>query len=66
MEQPIKILHVDPDFKVTYLIYRTGSSIHSTVPVNEAIDLLKKVDFDLILDKPHNKAILKDQHSIEV
>jgi hypothetical protein len=40
MEQPIKILHVDPDFKVTYLIYRIGFSVHSTVPLNEAIDLL--------------------------
>jgi len=66
MEKPIKILHVDPDFKVTYFIYRKGSSIHSSVPFKKAIDLLKKVDFDLILSEPLNKAILNNQHSMEV
>ena len=66
MEKLIKILHVDPDFKVTYLIYRNGSSIHSTVPLKEAIDRLKKVDFDLILSEPHNKAILSNQYHREV
>lgn len=66
MIQPIKILHVDPKFKVTYLIYRPGSSIQSTVPLEEAIDLLKTVDFDLILSEPHNKAILKTQYPMEV
>jgi len=66
MEQPIKILHIDPDFKVTCFIYRTGSSIHSTVPLKKAINLIKTVDFDLILSEPHNKAILKNKHHIEV
>jgi hypothetical protein len=59
-------MHIDPDFKVTYLIYRNGSSIHSTVPLKEAIDLLKKWIFDLILSEPQNKAILNNQHSMEV
>ena len=66
MEHSIKILHVYPDFKVTYFIYRAGSSIHSTVPLKEAVDLLKTVDFDLILPEPHNKAILTNQYSMEV
>ena len=64
MEQPIKILHIDPDFKVTYFIYRPGSSIHSPVPLKKAINLLKTVDFDLILSEPHRKAILNNQHPI--
>ena len=59
MSEMIKILHVDPDFKVTYFIYGPGSSIRTPVPLETAIDLLKKVDFDLILSEPHNKAILK-------
>ena len=59
MSRLIKILHVDPDFKVTYFIYGPGSSIRTPVPLQTAIDLLKKVDFDLILSEPHNKAILK-------
>jgi hypothetical protein len=61
MSKMIKILHVDPDFKVTYFIYGPGSSIRTPIPLQTAIDLLKKVDFDLILSEPHNKAILKKE-----
>ena len=59
MSKTIKILHIDPDFKVTYLIYGPGSAIRTQVPLETAIDLLKRVEFDLILSEPHNKAILK-------
>jgi hypothetical protein len=66
MSRLIKILHIDPDFKITYFIYRQGSSIRTSVPLETAIALLKKEDFDLILSEPHNKAILKKQpHSVE-
>ena len=66
MSRLIKILHIDPDFKVTYFIYRPGSSIRTSVPLETAIALLKKEDFDLILSEPHNKAILKKQpHFVE-
>jgi hypothetical protein len=59
----IKILHIDPDYQITYLIYGPGSSIRTSVPLQTAIDLLKEVDFDLILSEPHNKAILKKEYS---
>jgi hypothetical protein len=62
MDQSVKILHIDPDFKVTYLIYQQGSSIRSSVPLETAIALLKSEDFDLILSEPHNKAILKKEN----
>jgi hypothetical protein len=58
MNPPIKILHIDPEYKVTYLIYRSGSSIHSPVNLQEAIDLLKTVYFDLVISEPHNRAML--------
>ncbi len=64
MSRPIKILHIDPDFEVTYLIYGPGSSIRTPVPLETAIALLKKVDFDLILSEPHNKAILKKEDPV--
>jgi hypothetical protein len=64
MSRLIKILHIDPDFKVTYFIYGPGSSIRTPVPLETAIALLKKVDFDLILSEPHNKAILKKKNPI--
>jgi hypothetical protein len=38
MNVPVKILHIDPDFKVTYFIFRSGASIHSSVPLQQAIE----------------------------
>ena len=64
MPRLIKILHIDPDFTVTYFIYGPGSSIRTPVSLQTAIELLKKVDFDLILSEPHNKAILKKENPV--
>jgi len=61
MSRLIKILHIDPDYQVTYLIYRHRSSDRTSVPLETALMLLKKEDFDLIVSEPHNKAILKKQ-----
>ena len=61
MSRLIKILHIDPDYRITYLIYRNQSSIRTSVPLQKAIELLKKEDFDLIISEPHNQAILKKE-----
>jgi hypothetical protein len=61
MSRLIKILHIDPDYQITYLIYRHRSSIRTSVPLETANKLLKKEDFDLIVSEPHNKAILKKE-----
>lgn len=61
MEVPIKILHIDSNFKVNYFIKRSGSIIRSPIPLEQAVKLLKDEEFDLILSEPHNKAILKPQ-----
>jgi hypothetical protein len=61
MSKPVKILHVDPDYKATYFINRPGSLIRSHISLNKAIQLLKTKKFDLILSEPHNKAILNPQ-----
>ena len=57
MDTSIKILHIDPDFKITYFIKHPGSVIRSLVPLKQAIKLLKTQKFDLILSEPHGKAI---------
>lgn len=62
MENQIKILHIDPDYKIVYFIIRQGASIHSTVTLEQALELLKNEEFDLILSEPHNKAIMKSQN----
>ena len=60
MNIPTKILHIDPDFKITYFFKHPGGLSHSLVSLNKAIQLLKTEEFDLILSEPHNKAILKE------
>lgn len=57
----IKILHIDPDYQITYFILRSPKSIRTSVPLQEAIELLKKEDFDLIVSEPHNRVIMKEQ-----
>lgn len=57
MNTPIKVLHIDSDFKVTYFIKNPGSMIRSLVPLKQAVKLLKTQKFDLILSEPHGKAI---------
>ena len=61
MKTPIKILHIDSDFKVTYFIKNAGTTIRSTISLEQAIQLLKTETFDLILSEPHHKAIMNPQ-----
>jgi hypothetical protein len=65
MKTPIKILHIDPDYKVIYFIIREGSFIQSLVPIEAAVTLLKKETFDLIISEPHNRALLNPQERPE-
>ncbi len=59
MSAPVKILYINPDFEVTYFVFHAGTSIRSSVPLRQAIDLLRTEEFDLILSEPHKKAVLK-------
>ena len=65
MNRPIRILHIDPNYKVTYFVYRPGASIHSQISLPQAVDLLNSETFDLILSEPHNKAIMDPHGSLE-
>ena len=58
MNTPIKILHIDHDYRVIYFIKYPGSIIRSPISLQQALDLLKTEEFDLILSEPHNKAIM--------
>ncbi len=57
MDNLKKILHIDPDFNVTYFLIRPGATIKSSISPQYAIQLLKKEKLDLILSEPHNIAI---------
>jgi hypothetical protein len=58
MEKQVKILHISPEYQVTYFIIIDNCTIKSMVPMQQAIDLLKKEQFDLILSEPQQLAIL--------
>jgi len=61
MKAPIKILHIDADYRVFYFIIRDKTLIKSTVALETALSLLKNEKFDLILSEPQNMAILTPQ-----
>ncbi len=61
MGKTIKIIHIDPDYRVTYFINHDGVLICSPLTLEQAISLLKTENLDLILSEPHQKAILNTQ-----
>ena len=65
MEEPIKIMHIDGDYRVVYILIRKGALIQSTVSLEAALTMLKNDQFDLILSEPQNMAILTPQHAIQ-
>ena len=65
MNRLIKILHIDPNWKVTYILNCRGAIIKTKVSLETALSLLSKQKFDLILTEPLNTAILTPQESIE-
>ena len=64
MEEPIKIMHIDDDYKVIYILIREGTLIKSTVSLEAALTMLRNDQFDLILSEPHHIAILTPQQAI--
>ena len=61
MSKPIKIMHIDPEYKVTCFISQPEGSVQKQISIQQAIDLLKKEKIDLILSEPHSRAILTPQ-----
>ncbi len=65
MSEQIKILHIDLEYGVTYFVKGPQLTIRTTVPLQSAIEILKKEDFDLIIFEPLHKAFLKEPlHSL--
>lgn len=66
MSRHLRILYIDPNYQITYFILRSPFSVRTSVPLQEAIELLEKEDFDLIISEPHNRVIVKEQdHSLK-
>jgi hypothetical protein len=61
MNNPIKILHIDGDYRVVYMVISDGKQVKSSLPLEIAVSMLKNEKFDLILSEPQNIAILTPQ-----
>ncbi len=61
LNSPITILHINQKYEVSYWIIRENTKIVSSIPLCQAIDLLKTTEFDLILSEPQNLAIITDK-----
>jgi len=59
MKKIVKILHIDRNWKITYLIIRKGILMKSYLSLESTLSMVKKDFFDLILSEPQNLAILK-------
>ncbi|MBI5584710.1 MAG: hypothetical protein HY892_12910 [Deltaproteobacteria bacterium] len=59
VKEIVKILHIDRDWKITYLIIRKGILMKSYLSLEATLSMVKKDLFDLILSEPQNLAILK-------
>jgi ABC-type antimicrobial peptide transport system ATPase subunit len=65
MKKLIKILHIDPNWKVIYILIRVVALVKTAVSLETALKLLAKQKFDLIFSEPQNIAILDPQATID-
>jgi hypothetical protein len=56
---PVIILYIDRQYQVTYWIIQNEVKIFAKVTIAQAIQLLKNIEFDLIVSDPQKIAILK-------
>jgi hypothetical protein len=65
MKKLIKILHVDPNWKVIYILIRGVALVKTAVSLETALKLLAKQKFDLIFSEPQNIAIMDPRATID-
>jgi hypothetical protein len=61
---PVIILYIDKQYQVTYWIIQNRVKIFSQITIPQAIQLLKSLEFDLIVSDPQHIAILKPSTSL--
>ena len=51
-KQIVKILHIDPNWKITYLVIRKGILMKSCLSLEATLSMVKTDLFDLIFRNP--------------
>jgi hypothetical protein len=58
MKPPIKILHIDINYQVVYMVIFNGVQIKSSLPMETALLMLENERFDFIFSEPQRMAVL--------
>jgi hypothetical protein len=53
----IKIMHIDPDYRVFLMVIGNGENTMSSLNLKEALALIRGRELDLILSEPQNMAL---------
>jgi hypothetical protein len=62
MEEPIKIMHIDSDYRVVFILIRKGALIKSTVSLEAALTMLKSDQFDFIRTSKYGHTDFTTRH----
>jgi hypothetical protein len=65
MTKLIKILHIDPNWKVVYFLIHGRALVKTVVSLKTTLSLLACHKFDLILSEPQNIAIMDPQATFD-
>jgi hypothetical protein len=57
MRPPIKILHIDADYRIIYRLFFDGVQIKSLLPLETALSMLRNDKFDFIFSEPQKIAV---------
>ena len=63
MSDPIKIMHIDREYRLVLFVIMDGCTIKSRVPLEKGVAMLKQDHFDLIVSEPHQRAFLDPRWS---
>ncbi len=50
--KPMTILLIDSTYRIFYFVLQKGTKIRSVVPADKVLELIRKVNFDLIIFDP--------------
>ncbi|HMK64202.1 MAG TPA: hypothetical protein VK564_00310 [Thermodesulfobacteriota bacterium] len=57
MKLPLKILQIDEDYRISYILIFDGIRIKSPLALEKALSMLGKQTFDIILSIPQNLVV---------
>jgi hypothetical protein len=66
MKLPLKILHIDEDHQIFYILIFDGVKIKSLLPLEIALSMLENQTFDIIISIPENLMVYTQDEPIDI